>query len=174
MTRQRLWNRIQQDVGQEDDEGAGEQHPQHDGGHELRGCRGRRSHPDGSADSRRNGLDFKSVVAAKENMYASARDFKGKVLINLTEVYLYEMTALFPRSRSVADTARTNSPSFAAATWTLAEYCALAHSLREGEDGGMGTRFSSTALKRKEVMVQNEAAERNNSNFAACPRTTQR
>lgn len=47
------------------------------------------------------------------------------------------------------------------------------HNLREGEDGGMGTRFPSTALKRKEVMVRNEARERNNSNFVSCPRTSQ-
>lgn len=52
-------------------------------------------------------------------------------------------------------------------------YSLQAHNLREGEDGGMGTRFPTTALKRKEVMVQNEVGERNNSNFVAFPRTSQ-
>lgn len=48
-----------------------------------------------------------------------------------------------------------------------------AQGLREGEDGGMGTRFSIHSPERKEVMVQNEPRERNNSNFVASPRTSQ-
>lgn len=48
-----------------------------------------------------------------------------KILINLTETYLYEITELLPTSGSVADTDSTGTPSFAVATRTLDEYCAF-------------------------------------------------